>query len=213
MKLSFQRGSSTHLDKVYRVKQVPNWHTSCYPFPMLFDKRRTLQRKGENCTLESAQHERESGSVDLEKGLCKELKLWNVCNCWPNQTNWPWWAIHNHSALEPFIIVLFLEVWEVYTLYIQRQKRSNQGCCFCPNSIYVFFFFHLDMLDLFCSSKRQDNAKSSEPGSYKAKDNNENTIICGALSIEMIDINVCLLEVQQHQKLLAHSTLVKGFPS
>ena len=77
-------------------------------------------------------------------------------------------------------------------MYIQRQKRSNQGCCFCPNSIYVFFFFHLDMLDLFCSSKRQDNAKSSEPGSYKAKDNNENTIICGALSIEMIDNNVCV---------------------
>ena len=48
------------------------------------------------------------------------------------------------------------------------------------------------MLDLFCSSKRQDNAKSSEPGSYKAKDNNENTIICGALSIEMIDNNVCV---------------------
>ena len=112
MKLSFQRGSSTHRDKVYRVKQVPNWHTSCYPFPMLFDKRRTLERKGENCTLESAQHERESGSVDLEQGLCKELKLWNVCNCWPNQTNWPWWAIHNRSALEPFIIVLFLEVWK-----------------------------------------------------------------------------------------------------
>ena len=68
------------------------------------------------------------------------------------------------------------------------------------------------MLDLFCSSKRQDNAKSSEPGSYKAKNNNENRIICGALSIEMIDINVCFFGSPAAPEIIGPFHPGQGFP-